>query len=62
MGSAMGSSVMGELMVGSGQPETAPFLQIKRIVKQFDDVWWAKREEVADWYLANHASHIAPAR
>ena len=31
-------------------------------VKQFDDVWWARREEVADWYLANHASHIAPAR
>jgi allantoinase len=23
-----------------------------------DDVWWTTREAVADWYLANHASHI----
>ncbi|WCT74347.1 polysaccharide deacetylase family protein [Sphingomonas naphthae] len=22
-------------------------------------VWWATREEIADWYLANHESHIA---
>jgi hypothetical protein len=29
-------------------------------VKQFGDVWFARREEVADWYLAHHASHIAP--
>ena len=21
-------------------------------------VWWATREEIADWYLANHESHI----
>lgn len=27
-------------------------------VKQFPDVWWAKREEIAEWYLANHKSHI----
>ena len=26
----------------------------------FDDVWWATREEIADWYLVNHASHIPP--
>ncbi|MBK20271.1 MAG: polysaccharide deacetylase [Rhodospirillaceae bacterium] len=24
----------------------------------FDDVWWATREEIADWYLDNHQSHI----
>ena len=24
----------------------------------FPDVWWATREEIADWYLENHASHI----
>ena len=23
-------------------------------------VWWATREEIADWYLANHESHIPP--
>jgi allantoinase len=22
-------------------------------------IWWATREEIADWYLANHASHFA---
>jgi hypothetical protein len=21
-------------------------------------VWWATREEIADWYLANHKQHI----
>jgi peptidoglycan/xylan/chitin deacetylase (PgdA/CDA1 family) len=26
--------------------------------KKFDGVWWATREEIADWYLKNHASHI----
>ncbi len=26
--------------------------------KSFDGVWWATREQVADWYLENHASHI----
>ena len=26
--------------------------------KQFDGVWWAKREEIAAWYLENHESHI----
>jgi len=28
-------------------------------VKGFPDVWWAKREEIAEWYLENHASHIS---
>jgi peptidoglycan/xylan/chitin deacetylase (PgdA/CDA1 family) len=27
--------------------------------KGFDGVWWATREEIADWYLANHGDHIA---
>ena len=27
-------------------------------VKGFEGVWWAKREEIAEWYLANHESHI----
>lgn len=26
--------------------------------KGHDGVWWAKREEIADWYRANHESHI----
>ena len=26
--------------------------------KTFPDVWWATREEIAEFYLANHASHI----
>ena len=26
--------------------------------KQFDDVWFATREEIAEWYLKNHHSHI----
>ena len=27
--------------------------------KSFDDVWFATREEIAEWYLKNHHSHIA---
>ena len=26
--------------------------------KQFDDVWFATRQEIAEWYLQNHKSHI----
>lgn len=26
--------------------------------KGFDDVWWATREEIADWYHDNHQHHI----
>lgn len=28
--------------------------------KQFPDVWWTTREEIATWYLENHESHIPP--
>ncbi len=28
--------------------------------KTFPDVWWTTREEIAEWYLRNHADHIAP--
>ncbi len=33
-----------------------------RYAKTLDGVWFATREEIATWYLANHASHIKPAR
>ncbi len=26
--------------------------------KGFDGVWWASREDIAEWYLENHESHI----
>ena len=26
--------------------------------KSLPDVWWATREEIAEWYLENHESHI----
>lgn len=29
--------------------------------KGHDGVWWAKREEIADWYKDNHESHIPTA-
>lgn len=29
--------------------------------KGFDGVWFAKREEIAEWYLDNHESHIGAA-
>jgi peptidoglycan/xylan/chitin deacetylase (PgdA/CDA1 family) len=29
--------------------------------KGFDGVWWATREEIADWYMENHQHHIKPA-
>ena len=45
----------------SGHPHRMQFFRdFLSYVKQFGDVWVAKREEVADWYLANHASHIPP--
>jgi peptidoglycan/xylan/chitin deacetylase (PgdA/CDA1 family) len=28
--------------------------------KGFTDVWWATREEIADWYMQNHQHHITP--
>ena len=27
--------------------------------KQFDDVWFATREEIATWYIENHSAHIS---
>ena len=29
-------------------------------VSKYDGVWFAKREEIAEWYLENHESHISP--
>ena len=26
--------------------------------KSMPNVWWTTREQIADWYLANHESHI----
>lgn len=31
-----------------------------RYAKQFEGVWFATREEIAEWYLENHQSHIEP--
>jgi allantoinase len=31
-----------------------------RYAKQFDDIWFATREEIAEWYLEHHAEHIPP--
>tara|TARA_R110002126_G_scaffold176641_1_gene325416 strand:+ start:117168 stop:118079 length:912 start_codon:yes stop_codon:yes gene_type:complete len=31
-----------------------------RYAKQFDDVWFATREEIAEWYLQTHQDHIEP--
>jgi allantoinase len=28
-------------------------------VKQFDDVWFPTRAEIAEWYLEHHSEHIA---
>lgn len=28
--------------------------------KTFDGVWWATRDAIAEWYSANHHTHIAP--
>ena len=32
-----------------------------RYAKSLKGVWWATREQIADWYLVNHASHIPSA-
>ncbi len=42
-----------------GQPFRATLLRdVIEYAKGFDDVWWASRGEIAEWYLENHASHI----
>ena len=33
-----------------------------RYAKKLKGVWWATREQIADWYLKNHQHHIPPAR
>ena len=35
-----------------------PLRDFIRYAKQFDDVWFATRGEIAAWYMENHASHI----
>lgn len=43
----------------SGHPYRAKAIkEFINYVKGFDGVWWASRGEIAEWYLANHASHI----
>ena len=43
-----------------GQPFRIRSLQkFLKYVTQFDDVWFPTREELADWYLENHESHIS---
>ena len=42
-----------------GQPFRARAIrEFIEYAKQFDGVWWAKREEIAEWYRENHESHI----
>jgi len=44
----------------SGHPHRMHcYREFLKYVKQHEDVWFATREEVATWYLANHKSHIA---
>ncbi|PPR11679.1 MAG: hypothetical protein CFH41_00553 [Alphaproteobacteria bacterium MarineAlpha11_Bin1] len=46
-----------------GQPFRARALrEFVDYAKQFPDVWWTTREEVANWYLKNHESHIPSKR
>ena len=43
-----------------GQPFRIRSLQkFLKYVTQFDDIWFPTREELADWYLENHESHIS---
>jgi allantoinase len=43
----------------SGHPHRMQcFREFLAHVKRHDGVWFATREEIATWYLANHASHI----
>ena len=46
--------------VGLGQPFRIRALRdFLQYVKQFDDIWFATREQIAEWYLQHHAGHIA---
>ena len=43
-----------------GQPFRIRSLQkFLSYLKQFDDIWFPSREELANWYLKNHESHIS---
>jgi hypothetical protein len=43
-----------------GQPHRIrAFREFLQYAKGFPDVWWTTREEIAQWYLQNHSSHIA---
>ena len=45
-----------------GQPYRIRALaQFLEYTKDFEGVWFPRREQIADWYLENHASHIRPA-
>ena len=45
-----------------GQPYRIRALaQFLEYIKDFEGVWFPKREQISDWYLENHASHIRPA-
>ena len=44
-----------------GQPHRIGALrEFLQYVQSHKDVWFPTREEIATWYLANHASHIPP--
>jgi len=42
-----------------GQPFRIRSLELfLEYVKQFDDIWFATREDIAEWYLLHHKDHI----
>ncbi len=44
----------------TGQPHRIRALrEFLQYAKQFPDIWWTTREEIATWYLANHKTHIS---
>ena len=44
-----------------GQPFRVRSLQMfLDYIRKFDDIWFPTREELANWYLKNHKSHISP--
>lgn len=43
----------------TGQPHRIRSLRdFLAYAKRFPDVWWTTREEIAEWYMKNHRSHI----
>ena len=61
------SEITGKLMSVGLHPHVSGHPYRIRAIREFleyangcDDVWWATREEVAQWYLENHATHIKP--